>query len=319
MRVAVGATFFVCLLGGVTRAQTGASLMVKPWSEKNEFLDARADAFVLNEGHIKDTGEGFQLQEYFTEGRARIFPGNEISPRVGWDFTFMDLHTSHPSLPSQLSDESIGFGTGLARWDKWVAALTIGVGYSGDSAFSRGDAWFGQADLIFARIISDTDALVFLIDYDGHRTFLPDSPLPGIAYSHRFDPTLQAILGLPYSSVDWKPFDRLEIEGEYALLTDFRANVAYEFIRHFFVYGALGNREESFSTDTLPKDRHLFFLQRRIEAGLRWEPTERLRVKVGVGYAFDGEFRSGWDLLETHRVAKLDDEPYVHAGLEFRF
>lgn len=313
-------TLFValCWTGGAL-AQTGPALLAKPWTDKNEVFDGRADAYFYEAGHAKGYDDSFRLDTYESQGRARLIPGNEISPRVGYNFLFLDAHTNAPRLHRQITDASIALGTGIAKWDTWVAGVTLGLGYAGTSAFGQSDAWYGKADLIVADQINATDYLAFILDYDGHRTFVPDIPLIGFGYTHRFDPKLQVVLGFPYDSISWKPIDKLDVELEYYLLTDFRANISYEFIRHWAVYGSFDSLSDAFKTDTLRGNRRLLFSQRRVELGIKFNPNERLSFKLAGGYEFQGGFRQGFDLRNAYSLVDFSDVPFVHGGVEFRF
>ena len=162
-----------------TRAQTGPELLVKPWPETGQISEGSADAYIFDAGHTKGTNDSFRLSDYESVGRFRILPGNEISPRIGYDFLYLDNHTSSPRLPRQLFDESMAIGTGIAKWDGgWVAGITLGVGYAGSQPFDVGRGWYGKGDIVVAKEISDTDAFGIILDYNGNRTYLPDTPLP---------------------------------------------------------------------------------------------------------------------------------------------
>jgi hypothetical protein len=216
-------------------AQTGPDLLIKPWPDKGQISQGTADAYFFDAGHVLDTGESFRLSEYESEGRFRIIPGNEISPRIGYDFNYLDNHTNNPRIPRQLTNDSLAFGTGVAKWgDGWVAGVTLGVGYAGAHAFDVGKGWYGKADIVIAKEINDTDALGIILDYDGDRPYLPDVPLPGFGYSHRFDPRLKVVLGLPFISVDWKPIDQFQLNADLSVIGTIKASAAYEFIPHFF-------------------------------------------------------------------------------------
>jgi hypothetical protein len=321
--IRLGIASFVLLamsiLASNAGAQTGAALLVKPWPDKSQVFDGYADAYFFEGGHTKQSGDAFQLFDYESVGRFRIFPGNEISPRIGYDITYLDNHTRAPGVPDQLSDESIAIGTGIAKWDKWVAGITLGIGYAGSSAFDVGSAWYGKADIVVAREINENDAVGFIIDYDGHRTYLPDTPLPGFGYSHRFDPKLQVVAGAPYSSVVWKPLDHLDVDAEYYLLQDFKLSVGYEFIKHFTAYGRLDFIRDAFHADGLPSDRRILFYEQRVEAGVRYSPDQHLIFKVGLGYSWDGSYSSGWDFRKGTIIEDFADRPYIHGGLEMKY
>ena len=108
--------------------------------------------------------------------------------------------------------------------------------------------------------------------WDGYHLYVP-----GAGFSHRFDPKLQMVAGLPYSSVDWKPLEHVDVKGEYNLFSDLRLSVGYEFIPHWTVYGTYGYVRELFRVDGLPERKHLLFYQRRAEIGVRFTPAELLR------------------------------------------
>src|SRR3989442_13229492 len=89
---------------GSVRAQTGPTLLLKPFP-KEQAIDAGADALFFDPGHTKRGDDGFRLSMYEAQGRWRVQPGNLISPRIGLDFTFLDIDTKFPGLPDQLADQ----------------------------------------------------------------------------------------------------------------------------------------------------------------------------------------------------------------------
>ena len=124
---------------------------------------------------------------------------------------------------------------------------------------------------------------------------------------------------MPYSSIDWKPIDHLELLGEANLYTDLKASIHYEFIKNWSVYGTYGYVRDAFHVDGLPHDHRLLFYQRRAEVGVRFAPVENFTFKVGIGYGWDGSYRSGFDFRKDKLIADISDEPYLHAGLEWKF
>ena len=246
-------------------------------------------------------------------------PGNIISPRIGYDFKFLDVGGNNKTIPHNLSDESIAFGTAVGKFEDWVAGLTLGVGYAGNSAFSRGSGWYGKATFAIGKKLSETDGLGIVFDYDGNRAYFPEIPLPGFIYQKRINPTLLLGLGVPYSSVEWKPIEHLTLEGSYTLVSQFTARASYEVIKHVNVYGSFDNVEDAFHINGLPKNKRLLFEQHRLEAGVQYVPTDHLRLIAAVGYAFSNRFLTGYDFERTRTVDHFASSPYLHAGLEVNF
>jgi hypothetical protein len=161
--------------------------------------------------------------------------------------------------------------------------------------------------------------LAFLIDYDGNRTLYRDVPLPGVVYTYRFDPTLRLTLGLPVTGILWTPTDKLTVEANYTLTDRFDATVTYDIVKQFSVFGRLDTRREAFWIDGADGDDRLIFQQRRIEAGVKFNPIEQLSIVAAGGYAFGQEFSFGWSERSSDHVADISDELFFRVGLELQF
>lgn len=300
-------------------AQTGARLLLETFP-KERTLETTTDANFMEGGHTTKNDEPFRLSVYESSGKVRLQPGVFESPRVGWNFTYLELHSTDDSLPEQLVDQSVGFAMPLGKWEDWVFALGVGVGYAGDTPFSDGDAWYGQGTLLALKEFNEESALIILLDYDGNRTFLPSVPLPGFAYGRRIRKDLYLTAGLPVTSLEWTPTDRLTIRGTYVLPDTLDLAVSYEVTRGVRFYGKTERRQEAFFLDGLDENYHrIIFEQKRAEVGVAWEPKEGFVLTVGVGYAWGGEFSTGYDIRDTDLVTEISDEPYLKAGLVMRF
>lgn len=305
-------------LAGVARAQSSAALLVKPWDADQTVEDQTTD-YLFAGGHTEDGHHTFDLDTVESQGRLRLFPGNIASPRLGYDLTYLNTNTSQAGFPGQLLDFSVAGGTFLSETNGWVTGITLGVGYAGEAPFGTGRAWYGRADFVLAKKFNDQDSLGIGLDYDGHRTYAPDVPLPGFGWSHQFDPKLQMVIGAPISSITWKPIDHLRIYADYLLLTDFDIDIGWEFIHHWTVFGAFESRDDAFWIDELNGRHRLIYAQRRIEAGVRWQPVGPVTLSLSAGEGLWTDFRSGWDERHSTRVLYASNEPFLRAGLEIRF
>jgi hypothetical protein len=305
---------------GISHAQTSASLLIKPWEADQAFEDKSRLMFFAG-GHSQDTGRSFDLTSFESQGRVRILPGNEASPRLGYDVTYLNTHSGQPGFPGQLLDASVAAGSFLSQSKStgWVTGLTLGVGYAGDVPFADGRAWYGKADFVLAKKFSDIDALGIGVEYDGHRTYAQDIPLPGFGWSHQLDPTLLMVIGVPVTSITWKPDPRLRIYADYVMLTDFDVDIGFEVLKHWTVFGAMETRDDAFYVESLKGHHRLMYTQRRIEAGVRWEPVKFVTVSLSGGYGFDTRFENGWDYRNTKSVLHASPEPFVAMALSVQF
>jgi hypothetical protein len=321
-----GKKFFVLLLialavtASAAFAQTGPSLLIKPWP-KEQFIESSTDALFFFDSTIKDNGNKYNLDAYESIGRIRLLPGNIASPRIGYDITYLDINSSDPRLPRHLSDQSIGAGFAFAKFEGWIAGATLGVGYAGDTPFGDGEAWYGKADVIVGKELNKNSTITIGIDYDGNRTFMPDVPLPGIEYSFKLpERDLQLVVGAPVNALIWEGADNWKVEITYTMLDRFDARVSYQFAPHISIFGRLESRENAFFLDELEdhNDR-LIFRQRRGELGVYWSPHKWLNILMAGGYSFDQEYNVGFDTRHDSNLARIDDTPYGRLSIEFHF
>lgn len=304
-------------------AQTGPSLMLLPWQEDQT-------AQVVGGVSYQDTetdGADFDLDLTRVEsrGRFRLDPGSDYEPTLGYEYTYLDLNTSDPMLPSRLVDFSIAFGGQLGTTDfglsygDWRVGYTVGVGYAGDVPFHDGHAWYGLASVFAVQAIDRDTQWIVALQYDGNRTFLPDLPLPSVTYRARYNEQVTYALGFPFSSLTWKPDDRWTVMLRTALFISITARVEYEAADGWVFYGAFEREVDAFQLDGDNSRRRLIFSQQRLEAGLRVKLCENATLTAAVGYAFDQEFERGFDTRDTNTVRDLDDAVYVRFGVEVGF
>jgi hypothetical protein len=161
--------------------------------------------------------------------------------------------------------------------------------------------------------------LALVIDYDGNRSVFPDVPLPGIVLRHEYDPRLSYVLGVPLSSVTWKPDPAWLFEVTWQLVDRFDARVEYKLAGELTIFGNLEQRQEAFTVDGLADNDRLLFEQRRAEVGVRVQPWEHTSFLLAGGYAFGSDFSVGFDQRESEKLADISDEFYFRAGFERRW
>jgi hypothetical protein len=317
MVVAVG---FSLGWAALSFAQTGSTLMLKPWAPE-KLAEANVSGIFEGSGHTDNNSSDFQLSMYESSGRVRLFPGQVASPRFGYDFLALNIDSDDPGLPDQLYDQSASAGVFVWQHSGWVAGVTVGVGYAGNTPFGDGNGWYYLASVGLGKEIDKAheSVLAFVLDYDGNRTLYRDIPLPGLIYTYRLDPTIRLTLGAPVTGVLWTPIDKLTIEANYTLTDRFDASITYDITKRFAVFSRFDTRQEAFWMESLGSRDRLFFQQRRIEAGVKVSPLEQFTIVAAGGYAFGQEFSAGWDTYNSERVADVSDEFYFRVGVELQF
>lgn len=298
-------------------------MMLVPW-QGEQTAEVNADGFYTpTEANV--TGADVDLSIFDAQGRVRLDPDSSYNPTIGFSFTQFNLGTSDAALPDRLVDLSIAFGGSLGEVElgdalgTWQMGYTLGLGYAGTSPFNDGHAWYGKATLYGIKPIDKDTRWLVAVSYDGHRSFLPDVPLPAVTYFGRLNETTTFGLGFPYSTLTWKPDDHWTIDLKSTLFISFSGQVTYAVNDELSLFASYKRRTDAFVTSGLPDNRRLIFSQDRAELGLRYAINERAALTVAGGYAFSQEFDVGYDVRDPAGLRDLDDSAYIRAGVELRF
>ena len=309
---------FLALLTPTARGQTGPDLLVSPW-QVGQAVDTNTDAVFRAATH-GDAGKYIEFDTYHTYGRWRVLPDQEASPRLGYDVLYYNFNTTDRSIPCHLWDTSVGFAQPVARFGKYFAVVTTAIGYAGDKPYSDRDAVYFTANVIVGRQFSDNKALLFDLNYDGNRTFLPDVPIPAVEYRDKVNDYFDYTIGLPLNSLTYRPLSGLQIDFGWELVETFSARVGYAPARPYEFYGEYVDRLTGFHQSAVENpDSRLFLQERRAGVGFGFKPTRLIRLSVAGGWAFGQELYRGFDVRDYTVVRHLADGPYGQVQLQIGF
>jgi hypothetical protein len=313
------ALLLLCCAAAPVSAQSGAALMIRPWQESRA-VELSGEAMFGGRGHVEDGGDqGVQVRQYQGSGRFRFDVADEHSPAVGFDVLQIDVDSTSPKLPQRLADQSVGIGFGLAKMDAWEFGMTVGAGFAGDTPYKDSSAVYYLANFIASNKIDADTSLQIVLNYNGNRTFLPDVPLPGVAYHHKASESLTYTVGLPFTSVTWKPLEQVRIDASYAVPYTFDVEAAYTVVKGIDLFAGFHNEFVGFHVDNLTDHERLIFQQRRVEGGLRWVACDSFDLVVAGGWAFNQSFSFGFDARETKNDVDLSETPFVRVGVDLKF
>ena len=299
-------------------AQVGSALVAVPWQPDRT---VNATAYYLGLQTDSDTvGVDTNLTRAVSFGRVRFDTQDPKAPSFGWLYDHTHLDTTDPVLPERLvtAAGAVGFGLGEV-FEGWNASASVGFGFSGDLPFADEDAWYGLGSLVATKRLDQRTALTFILDFDGSRAIFPDVPLPGIQYSVFESPSLRYSLGLPFSTLYYKPDDRWLIDVQYILPIGGRANIEYQITDQWIGYTSYSGTTRGFHLDGDNENRRLFFTQDRVELGVRFEPSAEWTWTFAGGWAFGQEFTRGFDVRDDDLVRELDDAAFLRVGLKLAY
>jgi len=299
-------------------AQTGPALVLRPWSKGHQ-VQIHTEAMVLNHGHTDNSDAGYRVGRYDVSGRWRgdLEANASALLAMGVEASYLKISTNDPVLPERLVNQAIAAGFQLS--EEGDIQLVLGVGYAGSTPYADADALYGQADLIYTKSLDPQSQLRLILSYDGHRVLFPDVPLPSVLYQRQYSQTISYGLGFPVNNLHWQVSDRLSVQALYILPTTINLSVEYKIDEAWKVFGRFDNQLDAFTIDGARDHRRLFYLQRRIEAGIRMQSDQQVDVTLAVGYAFGQEFSTGHDVRDLDDIAEPSDEPYFRVAVDIRF
>ncbi|HEY3968951.1 MAG TPA: hypothetical protein VGM05_30660 [Planctomycetaceae bacterium] len=233
------------------------------------------------------------------------------------------LPTTNQAFPDQLWN--IWFGTNYFHvFDNGViGAMLVEAGSASDKPFSqtRNDSFAGTGLLIIPD--GERNAWILGVQASTNSQVLYNIPIPGAAYLYSPDDDFQAIVGFPYSAVNYRIQKNIQLQLLYMFLTTVHTRISYQPNDDWQVYVgfdwlnenyALANRQDS-------GDR-FFYYEKRVIGGWQWWWSKHLAVEIAGGFAFDRYFDTSsgfsFSLSGSNRV-DVGSGPFVMMQLDYRF
>ena len=141
-------------------------------------------------------------------------------------------------LPSDLWDIGLSTTYRFKAGDKSIAGFNLGLNSPSDKPFDSIHEVDVQGNVFYRLPTGDRDAWVFMVNYASNRSFARNVPLPGVAYEWNPTSNMNAMLGVPFSSVRWHPFDRLTLNARYLLPRHLHAKASYDIGSEWTLFGA---------------------------------------------------------------------------------
>jgi hypothetical protein len=313
----LGASFLVISCVGLSlmtgmpaAAQVGPSLVIKPWGSQPHRVETNDEPIFINGGHTQGDNHSIKTIYYNSYGRVKLDDPDNANPDVaiGYRATVIDINSKHPALPSGLTDVAVVGAFKLGELESgWAISLIAGAGTSNDNHFRDKDAFYGIGTVNAMKQVDESSWLNIGLTHDGNRVFLPDVPLPYVVYSHRVSDDFSYNLGLPHSSLVWKPSEPVTLEIDYTIPLNFGLKATYDLSDAWSVFAQYARTFDGFHLDDRNNTR-MFYDLSRISVGLRLTNKSSLDARIGVGYAFEQEFSTGFDVRDTTTLAEPSDE-----------
>ena len=243
-----------------------------------------------------------RYQELDTGNTPAILPGAQVQ------------------LPGDLWE--IKFGpTYRHKFDNgWIAGLNVTVGSASNRPFHSIDEVTARATAFLRVPQGERNAWIFTLNYSNYSEYFAGLPVPGIDFLYSPNDNFTLVFGFPFTSLEWKPFEKLTLQINYVPVRTVKAKVTYEIFRPLRVWAGFDWDDDWYlranRTDT--GDR-LFYYEKRITGGIRFD-LRHVGFEVSGGYAFDRFYFEANDYHDRNENRiDIHSGPFVIGKISVRF
>jgi hypothetical protein len=219
-------------------------------------------------------------------------------------------------LPSNLSNMQAGFAIPVPGF--WsLANVTFG---------SASDRPFGSADEMTMDVTWFTGEMQgpgwgAYINWQNNRDYLNGLPIPGFVYRYKQGNWFTWVAGFPDNAIAWRPVEWLELSGEYTFPRTVRTEIGVRPIREIKLFSGFDWTHDSFFRhDRQDKDDRLWYFEKTVGGGVRWEHENWLFLELKGGWAFDRFWFEGqrYEDRSFNRI-NVADGPFLGLTFGVRF
>jgi hypothetical protein len=232
------------------------------------------------------------------------------------------LPDSGQRLPNELWDARAGLSYRHKFANAWILGGSLTVGSASDKPFHSEDELVVRAAALLRVPSGERNAWLYSLTYanDVEIFGMRHVPIPGVGYLYAPSETFKAVIGFPFSSVEYKPFDRLTLEASYFPVRTVRARATYAIFRPLRIFlGFDADHDSYYLAGRGDKDDQLFYYEKRITAGMRFD-LRHVGIEVTGGYVFDRFYFEGERYSERNENRfNVGAGTFVAARLGFRW
>ena len=224
-------------------------------------------------------------------------------------------------LPGDLWELRFGADYRTRLSNQWMWGISASFGSASDKPFESTDVLDGSAAGFLRIPHRERNAWLFFLYFATNREFLNLIPLPGFGYWYEPNDQFQAVIGIPFLSVTYRPFDGLRLHANYFPARNVHAAVSYQIVPACSVFGEFNWRNERyFRADRTNDDDRLFYYEKNVNGGIRLNFLKHLSLELSGGWAFDRFYFEGedYDDRDDNRI-DVESGPFGKAMVSVRF
>lgn len=202
----------------------------------------------------------------------------------------------------------------------WIGGLNVTVGSSTNRPFHSIDEVTARATAFLRVPQGERNAWIFTLNYSNYSEYFAGLPVPGIDFLYSPNDKFTLVFGFPFTSLEWKPFEKLTVQVNYVPVRTVIAKVTYEIFQPLRVWAGFDWDDDWYlrANRTDNGDR-LFYYEKRITGGVRFD-LRHVGFEVSGGYAFDRFYFEANDYSDRNENRiDIHSGPFVIGKINLRF
>src|SRR5437773_577947 len=278
---------------------------------------------------VKDQDSGFRLTEHRVTLSVPLVQdsANEWAVSAKTLVEQIDTSARFPNaggrFPSELWDASAGLSYRHKFDNSWIGGVAVTVGSASDEPFNSVDEMYFRLISMLRVPQGERNAWIFTLIYaTDEQIFGHTLPVPGIAYAWLPSDQFHAVIGFPFSSIEYKPIESLTLEAQYFPVYRVRARATWQIVQPLRAYVGFDWDHDHYFRSDRPKDEKddkIFYYEKRLTAGLRFD-LRHVGFEVSGGYALDRFYYEGESYSDRNdNRIDVGAGPFVVGRVNIRF
>jgi hypothetical protein len=233
------------------------------------------------------------------------------------------LPVTNMALPNQLWNIWFGANYFHVFENGTIGAMLFEAGSASDQPFSqvRNDSAAGTG--LFIIPSGGRNAWILGLQASTNSQVLYNIPIPGGAYLYNPNDDFQAIIGFPYSAINYRIRKDIQLQLLYMFLTTVHTRVAYQPTDDWQVYFGFDWMNENYAlANRIDSGERFFYYEKRLIGGWQWFFTKHLAIELSGGYAFNRYFdtSTGFNFsLSSPTHLGIGAGPFGTIQIDYRF
>jgi len=276
---------------------------------------------------VKDQEAHFQLSEHRVSLILPLYQdsANEWALAAKGLFQDIDTQARFPDtggrFPSELWDVSAGLSYRHKFDNGWTGGLAATVGSASDEPFHSVDEMYFRVAGLLRVPQGERNSWIFTLIYaSDEEIFGLTVPVPGIAYAWVPSDRFRAVIGFPFSTIQFKPVESVTLDAEYFPFWTVRSRATWEIFQPLRAYvGFQWDSDHFYRADRGDKHDKIFYREMRGYAGARFD-LRHVGFEVSGGYTFNRFYfeGEGYSDRAENRI-KIGAAPFVVGRVHIRF